>query len=86
MHNMQIGIVRKIQDNENRVEATPNTVQLLIKQGFDFLVENNAGVAASFSDQAYTDVGAVISTDNVALWQSDIIFKVNAPTDAEFKF
>jgi H+-translocating NAD(P) transhydrogenase subunit alpha len=82
---MQIGIPREIQDNENRVAATPNTVELLIKQGFDFLVENNAGVAASFSDQAYTDAGAVICTDNVTLWQSDIIFKVNAPTDAEIE-
>ena len=82
---MQIGIPREIQDNENRVAATPNTVELLIKQGFDFLVENNAGAAASFSDQAYTDAGAVVSTDNNAIWQSDIIFKVNAPTDAEIE-
>lgn len=82
---MQIGIPREIQDNENRVAATPNTVELLIKQGFEFLVENNAGAAASFSDQAYTDAGAVIGTDTVAIWQSDIIFKVNAPTDAEIE-
>ena len=83
MQNMQIGIPREIQVNENRVAATPNTVQLLIKQGFSFLVENNAGTAASFSDQAYTDAGAVISDDNSAIWQSDIILKVNAPTDTE---
>ncbi len=82
---MQIGIPREIQDKENRVAATPNTVELLIKQGFDFLVENNAGTAASFSDQAYTDAGAQVSTDNAAVWQSDIIFKVNAPTDAEIE-
>ena len=80
---MQIGVPRERQDNENRVAATPNTVQLLIKQGFSFLVENNAGTAASFSDQAYTDAGAVISDDNSAIWQSDIILKVNAPTDTE---
>lgn len=80
---MQIGIPREIQENENRVAATPKTVELLIKQGFTFLVETNAGTAASFSDQAYQDSGAEICTDNKLVWQSDIIFKVNAPTDNE---
>lgn len=80
---MQIGIPREIQENENRVAATPNTVELLIKQGFTFLVETNAGIAASFSDQAYQDSGAKIGTEKDLVWQSDIIFKVNAPTDTE---
>jgi NAD(P) transhydrogenase subunit alpha len=82
---MQIGIPKEIQESENRVSATPKTVELLIKQGFTFLVETNAGTAASFSDQAYQDSGAEIATDNSAVWQSDIIFKVNAPTDAEIE-
>ncbi|WP_019615778.1 Re/Si-specific NAD(P)(+) transhydrogenase subunit alpha [Psychromonas ossibalaenae] len=82
---MQIGIPREIQENENRVAATPKTVELLIKQGFTFLVETNAGTAASFSDQAYQDSGAEIGADNFLVWQSDIIFKVNAPTDTEIE-
>ncbi|MDX2321394.1 MAG: Re/Si-specific NAD(P)(+) transhydrogenase subunit alpha [Moritella sp.] len=82
---MQIGILREIQENENRVAATPNTVELLIKQGFTFLVETNAGTAASFSDQAYQDSGAEISNDAALIWQSDIIFKVNAPSDTEIE-
>jgi len=82
---MQIGIPREIQENENRVSATPKTVELLIKQGFTFLVEENAGTAASFSNQAYTDSGAELASDTNLVWQSDIIFKVNAPTDAEIE-
>ena len=82
---MQIGIPKEIQESENRVSATPKTIELLIKQGFTFLVETNAGIAASFSDQAYQDSGAEIATDNSTVWQSDIIFKVNAPTDAEIE-
>lgn len=80
---MQIAIPKEVQDNENRVSATPSTIALLIKQGFSFLVESKAGAAASFTDQAYIDAGAEISTSNEALWQSDIIFKVNAPTETE---
>ena len=82
---MQIGIPREIQENENRVAATPNTVELLIKQGFTFLVEKNAGTAASFSDATYKNAGAEISDDSAAILQSDIIFKVNAPTQAEIE-
>lgn len=82
---MQIGIPKEIQENENRVAATPKTVELLIKQGFTFLVETNAGTAASFSDQAFQDSGAAISTDTNLVWQSDIIFKVNAPSDTEIE-
>jgi len=82
---MQIGIPREIQDNENRVAATPKTVELLIKQGFSFLVETNAGAAASFSDQLFTDAGAEISSEASTVLASDIIFKVNAPTTAEIE-
>lgn len=80
---MQIGIPKEIQENENRVAATPKTVELLIKQGFTFLVETNAGTAASFSDHAYQDSGAEMTADSDLVWQSDIIFKVNAPSDIE---
>jgi len=82
---MQIGIPKEIQENENRVAATPSTVELLIKQGFTFLVEKNAGAAASFSDTNYQDAGAKISTSAKKILQSDIIFKVNAPTEAEIE-
>jgi NAD(P) transhydrogenase subunit alpha len=80
---MQIGIPKESQENENRVAATPKTVELLIKQGFTFMVEKNAGTAASFSDQAYQDSGAQLGTDSEQVWQADIIFKVNAPNDKE---
>jgi len=82
---MQIGIPKEIQEKENRVAATPNTVELLIKQGFTFLVEKNAGIAASFSDSDYQGAGAEISNDAATVLQSDIIFKVNAPTLAEIE-
>jgi len=82
---MQIGIPREIQENENRVAATPKTVELLIKQGFNILVETNAGAAASFSDQIFSDAGAEISTEASTVWSSDIIFKVNAPTESEIE-
>ncbi|SUB35380.1 NAD(P) transhydrogenase subunit alpha [Pasteurella multocida] len=37
---------------------------------------------ASFEDQAFAEAGAKIGSAQ-EVWQSDIIFKVNAPTDSE---
>ena len=79
---MLIGVPRELLDNESRVAATPKTVQQILKLGFDVIVEHDAGFKASFEDQAFLDAGAKIGTA-AEIWQSDIIFKVNAPTDEE---
>ncbi|OOE33765.1 Re/Si-specific NAD(P)(+) transhydrogenase subunit alpha [Salinivibrio kushneri] len=75
---MQIGVPKERLVNETRVAATPKSVEQLIKLGFDVVVEKGAGEQASFEDTAYEQAGASI-VDTDAAWQSDIIFKVNAP-------
>lgn len=79
---MLIGIPRESLAGETRVAATPQTVGQLIKLGYDVLVESGAGVAASFSDEAFVEAGAGIGTTAEALG-ADIVLKVNAPTSAE---
>ncbi len=79
---MLIGVPRERLDNESRVAATPKTVQQILKLGFDVIVEHDAGFKASFEDQAFVDAGAKVG-DATQVWQADIIFKVNAPTDDE---
>lgn len=79
---MRIGIPGEIREHENRVAATPDTVSKLQKLGFDIVVERGAGVKASFEDEAYTQAGALV-VDRDEVWSSDIILKVNAPTDDE---
>lgn len=79
---MLIGVPRELLDNESRVAATPKTVQQILKLGFEVIVENNAGFNASFEDQAFVNAGAKIGSAQ-DIWNADIIFKVNAPTDAE---
>ncbi len=65
---------------EHRVAASPDTVRGLRKLGYDVAVEQGAGVAASFSDDAYREQGAEIVGDARALWQSgDIVLKVRGP-------
>ena len=79
---MLIGVPRELLDNESRVAATPKTVQQILKLGFDVIVEHDAGFRASFEDQAFAAAGAKVG-DAAQVWQADIIFKVNAPTDDE---
>lgn len=81
---MKAGIPRELDDDESRVGATPKTVKRLIKQGFDVLIESQAGASANFSDQDYEQAGATIAPDAASVYkQSDIILKVLAVTEDE---
>ena len=79
---MRIGIPKERFTNETRVAATPKTVEQLLKLGFTVAVESGAGGLASFDDKAFVEAGAEI-VDSSAVWQSEIILKVNAPEDEE---
>ncbi|WP_038901270.1 Re/Si-specific NAD(P)(+) transhydrogenase subunit alpha, partial [Dickeya dadantii] len=79
---MRIGVPKERLANEARVAATPKTVEQLLKLGFEVAIERGAGKLASFEDEAYEQAGATI-LDTAAVWQSDILLKVNAPLDEE---
>ncbi|MEC8888293.1 MAG: Re/Si-specific NAD(P)(+) transhydrogenase subunit alpha [Pseudomonadota bacterium] len=79
---MQIGIPREIYPEECRVAVTPEVVSHLTELGFTVKLETNAGKAASFSDAAYIQSGAVIVTSAIEIWESsDILLKVRAPSE-----
>ena len=81
---MLIGIPKESLQGETRVAATPDTVGKLLKLGFEVAVQSNAGALASFDDSAYEKAGAKIGNEK-DVWVADIIFKLNAPTDAEIE-
>ncbi len=79
---MYIGIPRESLAGEARVAATPATVKQLLKLGFEVSVEAGAGSKANFADAEFIEAGAkVVSASEV--WNAPLIYKVNAPTDAE---
>lgn len=82
---MLIGIPKESLAGETRVAATPDTVTKLIKLGFEIQVQSGAGADASFADAAYEAAGAKVVTPK-QVWNSDIIFKVNAPNDDEIGY
>jgi len=79
---MLIGIVKESLSGENRVSASPSSVEALIKLGFSVQIQKGAGIKASFADDDFINSGAEIVTKKNC-WQADIIFKVNAPTIEE---
>jgi len=77
---MVVGIPKEIMHDEGRVAAIPETVAKLKADGYDVLVEKNAGALAFFSDGEYAAAGAEIVSDVADLYQrSDIILKVKEP-------
>ena len=79
---MNIGIPKESLAGETRVACTPATVTQLQKLGFAVVVERGAGAGASLADEAYAAAGASL-TDAAEVWQCPLIYKVNAPSDAE---
>lgn len=79
---MQIGVPKETLAGESRVAASPNSVEQLLKLGFDVVIESKSGEKASFEDSAYEASGAkIVSSSEV--WSSDVVLKVNAPSDEE---
>lgn len=81
---MILSIPRELRPSETRVATTPDVVKQLVKAGFICHVESGAGKGSFFSDKAYQDAGAVIISDKTELLkQTQILLKVNAPTEEE---
>ncbi len=80
----RIGVPKEIFPGEKRVATVPEVVEKLIKLGFTVSVESGAGDAANVSDDAYRASGATVVDNDAKLWaESDIIFKVRAPSTDE---
>ena len=80
---MRVGIPKEIRPGERRVAATPETVQKLIELGFEVQIEGGAGLDANFFDAAYQEAGASI-VDAAKVWaDSDLVLKVEPPSNEE---
>ncbi len=81
---MQIGVPKESWQGELRAGVSPQTAKKLVAAGFDVQVESAAGAASGFTDAAYTEAGASISTDHAGLLSSsDIVLRVRKPEPEE---
>ena len=80
---MRVGVPREITEGENRVGLVPETVQKLVKEGFEVLVETGAGRDYNL-DENFEEAGARIVSDAGALYgEADIVVKIAKPTEDE---
>ncbi|MDG1220193.1 MAG: alanine dehydrogenase [Schleiferiaceae bacterium] len=82
-HSMKIGVPLETSLAENRVAITPEGVHMLVSQGHELIVERGAGMAARYSDHAYSEAGAQIADDRQTVFQCPMLLKVEPPSKDE---
>ena len=82
---LSIGLPKEISFQENRISLTPDAVSLLVHNGHKIVIESHAGEGANFSDKEYANAGAEIVFSKEEVYQSDVVVKIEPPTDSEIK-
>ena len=78
-----VGIPRELKDGEHRVAVTPDGVRELVAHGHRVLVEHEAGVGSSITDDELAAAGAeLVSVDDA--WAADLVVKVKEPQPEEY--
>ncbi len=74
---MKIGILKETEKGEKRVSITPKIAKQLIDNGFEVLVEDDAGSSSKFKNSDYREVGAVVEKRGAVYKESDVLVKIN---------
>ena len=81
---MNIGVLKDIKPDENRVALIPSQAHQLLKQNHTVYVEQDAGKKSNFSDEQYKTNGAIISHKNEILEKCELLLKIKCPLASEY--
>lgn len=82
----KVAVPKERHEDETRVAASPETVKKMTALGLHVVVETGAGAHANFSDALFKEAGATLASDTEeTLKDADIVLKVRAPLDDEFR-
>ena len=76
---MLIGVPKETSPGERRVALVPESCKKLIQAGYTVSLAAGAGEAAGYTDTAYRESGATITTDSAAPLGADLVLKLNPP-------
>ena len=76
---MRIGVPCEPAD-QPRAAASPQTVERMIRLGYEVLVESGAGARAQFPDEAYEAAGASLA-GGARVWGCDVVVSASAPAE-----
>lgn len=82
---MIIGVPKEIKVHESRVAITPEGVSEFVTAGHMVIIEDNAGLGSSLTNEDFIAAGASIRPDADSVWrEADLILKVKEPIEAEY--
>ena len=82
---MQIGVLKEIKTEENRVSMTPSGVEILARAGHRVMIEQNAGLGSGLDDDQYRAAGAEIAATPAAIYaQAELVLHVKEPQTQEY--
>ena len=82
---MILGILKETQKGETRVSVTPKIAKQLIDLGFEVMVEEDAGLEASFKNKDYKEAGAKVEKRGVIFKESKVLIKVDPFDEDDLK-
>ena len=84
---MIIGVPKEVKNNESRIGLTPDSVETIVKEGHEILIQKNAGANIGFLDEQYIQSGAkIIDSAEDVYKSSEMIVKVKEPIPEEYNF
>jgi alanine dehydrogenase len=82
---VKVGIPRELKDNEYRVAITPAGVHELVRSGQSVVIEKDAGIGSSITDDEFVAAGAEILPNADDVWATaDLVLKVKEPIKEEY--
>jgi len=82
---MKVGVAREAAPGERRVALVPEALGKLTAAGLEILVEAGAGSGAQIPDEQFVEAGAKVVPTTELYAQSDVILRVQKPTESEAK-
>ncbi len=74
---MKIGILKETESSEKRVSISPKIAKQLVENGFEVLVENDAGASSKFKNSYYQKAGVIVEKRGAVYKESDVLVKIN---------
>jgi NAD(P) transhydrogenase subunit alpha len=80
MDQLIVGVVKETAPRERRVALDPEGVGRVLASGAQVLIETGAGAGSWFTDQAYTEAGATITTAAEVRERAAVLLAVRPPS------
>lgn len=82
---MKIGILKETQKGDKRVSIIPRIAKQLITNGFEVLVQDEAGASSKFKNSDYKAIGAQIEKRGVVFKEAAVLVKINPFDEDDLK-